>query len=67
MMYMGRHNDEVKYSKSAAVSHWLTGYEMTDTLLLINKEGLIVILSSKKKGEKIQKIRIFTNFLPFFK
>ena len=52
MMYMGRHNDEVKYSKSAAVSHWLTGYELTDTLMLINKDGVIVVLSSKKKGEQ---------------
>jgi len=43
-------NDEDQYSKSTSVQIWLFGYELSDTIIGMTKEKMVII-TSKKKAE----------------
>jgi nucleosome binding factor SPN SPT16 subunit len=47
-------DDENPYTKSEIIHHYLFGYDLPDTVLLLTKEGQCVILSAKKKVEFLE-------------
>lgn len=47
--------DDMLYSKSAALQIWLLGYELRDTIIVIAKQG-IYFLASKKKIDFLKQI-----------
>ncbi|KAL7512855.1 hypothetical protein ACHAXN_009953 [Cyclotella atomus] len=47
-------DDENPYTKSEIIHHYLFGYDLPDTVLLLTKEGQCVILAAKKKVEFLE-------------
>ncbi|KAL7551444.1 hypothetical protein ACHAWF_016787 [Thalassiosira exigua] len=51
----GAADEESRYLKSTVLHHYLFGYELPDTVLLLTKDGECIILAAKKKCEFLQK------------
>ena len=47
--------DDMPYTKSAALQIWLLGYELRDTILVITSQG-VFFLASKKKIDFLKQI-----------
>lgn len=47
--------DDMIYSKSAALQTWLLGYELRDTITVITKQA-VLFLASKKKIDFLKQI-----------
>jgi nucleosome binding factor SPN SPT16 subunit len=49
LLHRGPLNDDDPYQKSGLLHHWLFGYELPDTIILLRKDGNMWILATKKK------------------
>ena len=50
----GAAGEEARYLKSTVLHHYLFGYELTNTVLLLTKDGQCIVLTSKKKCEFLE-------------
>ncbi|KAI9190105.1 FACT complex subunit spt16 [Blastocladiella emersonii ATCC 22665] len=53
---VGGTDDENPYQKGPALQMWLLGYEFTDTVFLITRDGTFTILTSAKKATYLEPI-----------
>jgi nucleosome binding factor SPN SPT16 subunit len=44
-------NEDEPYNRSVVLHHWLFGYELPDTILLLQEDGNMYVCSTKKKCE----------------
>ena len=56
----GGTNEDVLYSKSAALQTWLLGYEFPDTIFIFCSRSIYVLSSAKKGAKKRKKVREHT-------
>ncbi|KAL7519772.1 hypothetical protein ACHAWX_004526 [Stephanocyclus meneghinianus] len=47
-------DDENPYTKSEVMHHYLFGYDLPDTIIILTKEGKCVVLAAKKKIEFLE-------------
>jgi nucleosome binding factor SPN SPT16 subunit len=47
-------NDDDPYQKPGILHHWLCGYELPDTVLLLRQDGHLYVLAAKKKCDFIR-------------
>lgn len=50
----GAASDESRYLKSTVIHHYLFGYELPDTVLLLTKDGHCLVLAAKKKCDFLE-------------
>ena len=50
----GAADDDNRYLKSTVIHHYLFGYELPDTVLLLTKDGQCIVLAAKKKCEFLE-------------
>ncbi|KAG7353495.1 Xaa-pro dipeptidase [Nitzschia inconspicua] len=50
----GQLNDDEPYNRSVVLHHWLFGYELPDTIVLLKEDGNMYVCSTKKKCEFLQ-------------
>lgn len=50
----GSADEEQRYSKSTVIHHYLFGYELPDTILLLTLDGQCIFLATKKKCEFLE-------------
>ncbi len=50
----GAASEESRYLKSTVIHHYLFGYELPDTVLLLTKDGHCLVLAAKKKCDFLQ-------------
>lgn len=50
----GAANEESRYLKSTVLHHYLFGYELPDTVLLLTNDGQCVVLAAKKKCDFLE-------------
>mmetsp|Transcript_14731 Transcript_14731/g.31999 ORF Transcript_14731/g.31999 Transcript_14731/m.31999 type:complete len:1063 (-) Transcript_14731:109-3297(-) len=50
----GAADDENRYLKSTVIHHYLFGYELPDTVLLLTKDGQCIVLAAKRKCEFLE-------------
>ena len=50
----GASDEDNQYLKSTIIHHYLFGYELPDTVVLLTKDGQCVVLAAKKKCAFLQ-------------
>mmetsp|Transcript_43988 Transcript_43988/g.93660 ORF Transcript_43988/g.93660 Transcript_43988/m.93660 type:complete len:1062 (-) Transcript_43988:138-3323(-) len=50
----GAADDDNRYLKSTVLHHYLFGYELPDTVLLLTKDGQCIVLAAKRKCEFLE-------------
>ncbi|KAL7542241.1 hypothetical protein ACHAXR_011622 [Thalassiosira sp. AJA248-18] len=50
----GSSDDDSRYLKSTVIHHYLFGYELPDTVILLTKDGQCIVLAAKRKCEFLE-------------
>jgi nucleosome binding factor SPN SPT16 subunit len=53
-IHRGQLNEDEPYFRSVVLHHWLFGYELPDTIVLLQEDGNVWVCSTKKKCEFLQ-------------